>query len=95
MFIIDSKGKRFNIDSDDFKHISSVSTFDECVYLEDAWIIYFNKYNFQTNEYEFIGEKRFYHEPTNDEILYEIGQRNMYRNDYVAISKIKVLEYED
>lgn len=95
MYVIDNEGKKFNINTNGLKNISSVSCFDDKVYLEDAWVVYFNAYNFKTNSYEFIGEKQFFHEPTNNEILYEMGQRNMNHSDYVDISKIKVLSYRD
>ena len=95
MYIIDREGKKYKFNTNDFRRISSVSCFDDDVYLEDAWILYFNKYNFDTNSYEFIGEKRYFHEPIDEEIMYEMGQRNMNHSDYVDISKIKVLSYED
>ena len=95
MYVIDKNGKKFDLPKEakfnDF--MQNVPVLDDDVTLVDAWVAYFNKKNHDTGEYEYIKEVRFYHEPTNEELLYHISKLEFNYGDYVEVVKIKVLKF--
>lgn len=95
MYIIDKNGKKFDLPKEaEFNNfMQNAPVLDNDVTLVDAWVAYFNKKNFDTDEYEYIKEVRFYHEPTNEELLYYMSKLELEYNDYVEIVRIKVLKF--
>lgn len=105
MFIITKNGKKINIDDkelDEFGSHQQVGLFTDNVKLKTIWIMELNKITFDSGR----GNKpiqyredeidiRFDHEPTENEILYNMSRYNMLNEDFVTIRKAYVFGYKD
>jgi hypothetical protein len=96
MYVIDRKGSKYDLPEDaDFRFMQNTTVFDTDVKLVTKWVAYFNKFNHETSEYDYVKEILFDHKPTDEELLYHMGQLGLSYNDYVEVSKVKSLKWAD
>lgn len=96
MHIIDRQGNKYDLPKDaDFRFMQNTTIFNDDVKLVTRWVAYFNKYSHETHSHEYIKEILFDHKPTDNELLYEMGQLGFTYGDYVEVSKVKSLKWDD
>ena len=102
MFVVTKSGKKLPVDDSSIDYENEYVSFQETVglYTDDVilkpvWILELSQYN-RLNDQEaarrgellgFVAEVEFDHEPTAEEILYEMAARQLSRYDYAFVRK--------
>lgn len=91
MFIVDEKGERVHIDDamipekmKEWTH-RNVKMYHDDTKLEECWIA--SVYSTFNNENEFKGEKIYDHDPTQEELIWLMCEKNSLRFSYVEVKK--------
>ncbi len=96
MFVVTKEGYKLPVDTtslpDDacWSFHQTVGLFDNDTILKPVWVLELNKTNFTHGhklELEFVKDIQFYHEPTQEEILYEMSRYGLSRNDIAFVRK--------
>lgn len=93
MLLVNERGDSFHIDEDLIPQnaqewLNNKSyMFSEDVELEECWVACVNKRNFDSKEYEYVGEKVYDHEPTKEELLWLMANHDALRLSYVVVDK--------
>ena len=76
---------------------STVTLFDSEVGLVDIWLVnFYQHFGYDSKDFtlKYVDDKLYDHEPTDDDIMSDMGRLGLSRNDCVDIQRMKMLAYD-
>lgn len=106
MFVVTRDGQKLKVDTSKlntdewFPFTQHVALYTDSTHLNEVWVAEFlrNKLNSEGKvstdgeQLDYVGEKIYNHEPTKEELLYEMSARGLVRMDIVMVHKAYMLD---